>query len=455
MPGSRLHRLFQLGALTVAALLPALSGAARAHEVPATVTVRAFVHPEGRLLRIVIRAPLESMRDVSFPLSLIGELPPSASQPALRQAARQWLADYLAVFEDGKALAPPSIAAVRLSLPADPSFGSYPAALAHVTRDSLESYPGLPWQQAMLDVVLEFEISRAEARFALEPAWGHLGRRTTTVIRYLPPDGPERGYQFTGNRGRIHLDPEWYRAAWNFVALGFGHILEGLDHLLFLFCLVIPVRRLVPLVTVVTAFTVGHSITLAGSALGLTPNALWFPALVETLIAASILYLAIENGLGAKVERRWALAFGFGLVHGFGFSFALRESLQFAGGHLLTALFGFNLGVELGQLLVVSLTVPVLVLLFRKVPSGRALTILLSVLVGHVAWHWMAGRWSELRAYQFRWPLLTPALVGGMLRLLALLLIAGGAAWLFAAAANHLARRRRAAPAELADSPAP
>ena len=455
MHGSRLLRLFQSCALSVAALLPALSELARAHEVPARVIVRAFVHPEGRLLRVVIRAPLEAMRDLSFPLSVIGDVPPSALQPPLRQAARQWLADYLAVFEDGRALAPPSIAAVRLSLPSDPSFGSYAAAMAHVTSDSLESYSGLPWQQAMLDVVLEFEISRADARFALEPAWGHLGRRTTTVIRYLPPQGPERGYQFTGNRGRIHLDPEWYRAAWNFVALGLGHILGGLDHLLFLFCLVTPVRRLVPLVKVVTAFTVGHSITLAGAALGMAPDALWFPALIETLIAASILYMAIENVLGARVERRWALAFGFGLVHGFGFAFALSESLQFAGGHLLTALFGFNLGVELGQLLVVSFTVPVLVLLFRQVPSGRALTILLSVLVGHAAWHWIADRWSELRAYEFRLPSLTPAFAGDMLRLLALLLISGGAAWLFAAAANHFARRRQAGPADLADSPTP
>ena len=89
MHGSRLHHLFQSCALAVGALLPALSGTALAHEVPASVIVRAFVHPDGRLLRIVIRVPLEAMRDISFPLSLIGEVEPSALQPALRQAARQ------------------------------------------------------------------------------------------------------------------------------------------------------------------------------------------------------------------------------------------------------------------------------------------------------------------------------------------------------------------------------
>jgi hypothetical protein len=151
--------------------------------------------------------------------------------------------------------------------------------------------------------------------------------------------------------------------------------------------------------------------------------------------------------------RAW-MAGLFGLVHGFGFAAVLRE-FGLPDGALGWSLFGFNLGVELGQLLVVLLTVPVLVLLFRKVPSGRALTILLSLLMGHTAWHWMMERWNELRAYEFRLPPLTAGFAAGLLRFLALLLIAGGAAWLFSAAANHFVRRRQAAPADLADSPAP
>src|SRR4030095_5610955 len=99
---------------------------------------------------------------------------------------------------------------------------------------------------------------------------------------------------------------------------------------LFLFCLVIPLRRLRPLVSVITAFTLAHSITLIGSALGLAPSALWFPPLIEALIALSIVYMAFENIVGARFQRRWIIAFAFGLVHGFGFAFALRESMQFA-----------------------------------------------------------------------------------------------------------------------------
>src|SRR5439155_7145698 len=83
--------------------------------------------------------------------------------------------------------------------------------------------------------------------------------------------------------------------------------------------------------------TVAHSVTLIASAYNLGPTALWFPPLIETLIAMSIVYMALENIVGSNVRRRWMITFGFGLVHGFGFSFALRETLQFAGSYLLTS----------------------------------------------------------------------------------------------------------------------
>ena len=175
-----------------------------------------------------------------------------------------------------------------------------------------------------------------------------------------------------------------------------------MDHLLFLFALVIPFRRLRPLVAIVTAFTVAHSITLIASAFGLAPAALWFPALIETLIALSVLYMALENIVGAKFERRWFVTFAFGLVHGFGFSFLLSERLQFAGSHLVTSLLAFNIGVELGQLLVLAIAVPALGLLFKHVVGKRIGTIILSALVAHTAWHWMTDRGWQLS--QYPWP---------------------------------------------------
>ena len=199
-----------------------------------------------------------------------------------------------------------------------------------------------------------------------------------------------------------NLHPARIGARLRFVNLGFEHILDGVDHLLFLACLVIPFRRIRPLVAIVTSFTVAHSVTLIASAFDFAPDALWFPPLVETLIAMSIVYMALENIIGVRLKKRWLLAFGFGLVHGFGFSFALRETLQFAGGHLLTSLLSFNVGVELGQLLVILLLVPGLAIVFRFAVAERVGTIILSALVAHTAWHWMSERGAELLQFQFQ-----------------------------------------------------
>jgi hypothetical protein len=293
----------------------------------------------------------------------------------------------------------------------------------------------------LLDVLFEYPIRSERSDFSIRPRLERLGLRVTTVLRFLPPGGAVRAFEYHGDPGLVRLDPRWHQAALQFVKLGFIHILEGADHLLFLLCLVIPLRRFWPLVVVATSFTVAHSITLIASAFGFVPQALWFPPLVETLIAISILYMAVENVASGDVRRRWMLAFGFGLVHGFGFSFALRQNLQFAGSHLLTSLLSFNVGVELGQLLVLALLVPVLVALFRYVVAERLGTIILSVLVGHTAWHWMLERGERLG--KFPLPALDSSLLASALRWLMLILILGGLAWLGFGVLRRRMRQRR------------
>jgi hypothetical protein len=211
--------------------------------------------------------------------------------------------------------------------------------------------------------------------------------------------------------------------------MGFFHILDGTDHLLFLFCLVIPFRRWRPLIAVVSSFTIAHSITLIASAFDLAPNALWFPPLIETLIAMSILYMALENIVGSKIERRWIITFGFGLVHGFGFSFALRETLQFAGSHLLTSLLSFNIGVELGQLLVLLLLIPSLEVVFRYAVEERVGTIILSAITAHTAWHWMIERGEKLQQFKFEWPAITATLMLSAVRWALILVSVAAAIW--------------------------
>jgi hypothetical protein len=124
------------------------------------------------------------------------------------------------------------------------------------------------------------------------------------------------------------------------------------------------------------------------------------------------------------------IAFGFGLVHGFGFSFALRETLQFAGSHLLTSLLSFNLGVELGQALVLLLLIPTLDALFRFVVTERMGTIILSALVAHTGWHWMTERWERLRQFQFQWLEINPAMMAAGMRWLIVGLVVSGVAGL-------------------------
>ena len=417
-------------ALAVALLLGAASPApTRAHEIPSRVTVLAFIRPGGQRLQLLMRVPLGAMRDMEFPLRGRGYLDLARADAHLRDAARLWLADYIHMYEGDRELGAPVVGATRVSLPSDRSFESFDEALAHLAGPPLPVETDIPWQQAMLDVQFSYEIRSDRSRFSIEPSLARLGIRTTTVLRFLPVGSGERAFQYVGDPGLVRLDPGWLHAAGRFVALGFQHIMDGLDHLLFVLCLVIPVRRLRPLVAIVTAFTAAHSITLIAAAAGLAPDALWFPPLIETLIALSIVYMAFENIVGARLERRWMMAFGFGLVHGFGFSFALRDSMQFAGTHLLTSLLAFNVGVELGQLLVVGVAVPVLGLLFARVVNERMGTILLSALVAHSAWHWMADRASALRGYEFRWPAWDAAFAVGAMRLAMLALIVGGAAW--------------------------
>jgi hypothetical protein len=414
-----------------AALIGAASAPLSAHDIPASVVVQAFVRPQGERLRLVVRAPLGAMRDVVFPLRGDGLLDLSRADRSLRDAAMLWLAGDITVYEGDRALPAPVLAGVRVRLPSDRSFATYDTALAGVTGPPLPPDTTLYWNQAMLDALFEYPIASDRSTFSIRPALARLGVRVTMVLLYQPPAGAERAFELSGDPGLVRLDPRWHQAAWRFVTLGFFHILDGTDHLLFLLCLVIPVRRFRALVLVVTAFTVAHSITLIASAFDLAPGGLWFPPLVETLIAVSILYMALENIVGVtSIQRRWMLAFAFGLVHGFGFSFALRETLQFAGSHLVTSLLSFNVGVEIGQLLVLAVYVPALRILFRFLVDERAGTIVLSALVAHTAWHWTAERWSRLR--QFEWPALTAQGLAAGLRWLMAAVAVAALFWLIA-----------------------
>ena len=186
------------------------------------------------------------------------------------------------------------------------------------------------------------------------------------------------GHPFQPNK--VSAINEFYE----FTLLGIEHILTGYDHLLFLLGLHIVDRKVMHIVKVVTAVTVAHSLTLGLAALDIVT----LPARpVESLIALSIAYIAVENLLLKKrPEKRWIVAFGFGLVHGFGFAGILRD-IGLAETRLLISLFSFNIGVEIGQIGIVVLLFPLLVGIGRmqwQLTFQRAVSI--CILIFGVIW---------------------------------------------------------------------
>ena len=392
-----------------------------AHDLPTNTMMNAFVKIEPKQAHLVVRIPLDLLRAVSFPRK-DDQYDLAASGPATRLGLRL-LSEGFVLLEDGEQLVP-SESSGRLSPPADRSFEGYESALALVGRPTDPATP-IAYGLGYFDVHFVYPIQSPKSVFKIQSLVGaDLGNLTKLTVRYMPLGEPSRAMIIPGGSLPVPMNPAWYHAASGFIVLGIEHILSGIDHLLFLFCLVIPFRRWRGLISVVTAFTIAHSVTLFASAFNLAPKGAWFPPFVETAIACSIVYMALENIVGADLRKRWLITGMFGLVHGFGFSYALGQSMQFAGSHLLLSLFSFNVGIELGQLAVLAVMLPALALFRRLVPE-RMGVIILSALAAHTAWHWMMERWEALK--QAPWPTLDAAAVITLARWVAALLLAFGA----------------------------
>lgn len=428
-----------------AILLTCLFGLApaHAHDLPGKLTILMYVKPQDSQLLVLLRVPMEGLSEIQFPLRGQGYLDFERTAPALTDAANVYITDNMRFFANGQELGRPTLARTRVAHAGDKSFQEFESALAHVNGPQQTNTEEIYWKQAFLDVLVTYDDVPRNARFALDANLDRISLETHTVLRFLPQDSPERAFNYEGDPGLIQLEPSFWYAFSRFVALGFEHILEGIDHLLFLFCLVIPARSVRSLIPVITAFTIAHSITLISSAFGFTPSTIWFPSLIETLIALSVVYMAFENMFGAKLHRRWLIVFCFGLIHGFGFSFILADRMQFAGAHLVSALLAFNIGVELGQLLVLLIAVPLLKLVFKYFPSEKIATIALSAIAAHSAWHWLTERGSELLAYRFEAPTLDAAFFAAAMRWGMLILGSVGVLWVLNEIFDRLQQSKR------------
>ena len=215
-----------------------------------------------------------------------------------------------------------------------------------------------------VDVLLRYTTQGAVYQYALSsnlnPGLPDQDETANLVLDYSPG-----GVQVFRARGLLQepivVSRSVIDAVVTFIKEGVIHILEGLDHVLFVICLVLGAMRLRPLVWRVTGFTIGHSITLSIGFFGFVPEAAWFVPAVETGIALSIIYVAVVAvAPGFQQQKNEWTVVGvtglIGLLHGLGFSFVLQNILQVTSPNIWQSLLAFNIGVEIGQLLIVICT---------------------------------------------------------------------------------------------------
>ena len=399
----------------------------RAHDIPDEIVIQTYLRPSQTQLKVLLRIPLLALGETTLPKDGTGYLALRYIDPAIREAANQ-IANGIVLIEDGERLMQYETANGLISFPSDKSFDSYEGAIAHVRGARMPDNTQIYYNQGYLDLELNYAIRSESSDFGMQVLFGRgLANRTATYINFIRPNGDVRSFRLHDDASMVHLDPRLYQAAWAFLSAGFYRFLDGLDHLLFVFVLALPYRRVRDLIKPVAAFAVAHSITLVAAALGLEPSGAWFPPFIGMLMAFSIVYMAIDDAVGPNLRHRWIAAFAFGLIHGFGMALAFGDLLQFAGAHRIAALLSFNLGLELGQIIILAIALPALGVLFTQVLAERAGIIVLSAIAGHSAWHWMMERLSVVRVTD--WPVLDVPTALTLVRWLLALTVVGGGIW--------------------------
>ncbi|MDX2486530.1 MAG: HupE/UreJ family protein, partial [Gammaproteobacteria bacterium] len=258
-----------------------------------------------------------------------------------------------------------------------------------------------------VDVLLRYTSEDAVYKYALssnlDPGLPDQDATANLILDYSTS-----GVQVFRARGLLHepvvVTRSVFDAVVTFIKEGVKHILEGLDHVLFVICLVLGAMHLRPLLWRVTGFTIGHSITLSIGFFGFVPTAAWFVPAVEMGIALSIIYVAVVAIVPVlqQSKNEWtvvAVTGLIGLLHGLGFSFVLQNILQVTSPNIWQSLLAFNIGVEIGQLMIVIVAVFVFYLISL---FGTRVTIINRYIVAGVcastALYWVVERGSNMLA---------------------------------------------------------
>ena len=237
----------------------------------------------------------------------------------------------------------------------------------------------------VVDVVLRYRsdgpVTEYSVSSSLDPGLESQDETANLLLDHFP--GKTEVFRARGLLDQpIEVSRSTLAAVATFVAEGIRHILEGWDHVLFVLCLALGAVRLSGLLWRATGFTIGHSVTLAAGFFGFVLSGPWFIPAVEMGIALSIIYAAVvaltDRGRDSRFERRMFLITSMiGLLHGLGFSFVLHEILQVDSPNIWQSLLAFNLGVEVGQVLIIVASWPLFRLVARR--NDRA---------------WRIGRWG-------------------------------------------------------------
>ena len=230
--------------------------------------------------------------------------------------------------------------------------------------------------------------TRFEPEFTYETGWTPSPPPSAEPAPQTAPSSPDPAPPARGNQG-------FYRSLRQFFWHGVRHILEGYDHICFLIALIV-VSKFRELVKIVTSFTVAHSITLILATLDVVRVN---PRLVEICIAATIVYVAVENLWVKETRHRWWLTFCFGLIHGFGFANVL-SGLELPTSGLVRCLLAFNVGVEVGQLAIAAALFPLAVLLARW-KHGRIAVAVISITLALFGAAWLIDRLFVLKLMPF------------------------------------------------------
>ncbi len=308
-----------------------------------------------RVTPVDLAVALGIVEDAQAPLD-------AAAIEAQRREAVDYVGSRIAVFADGRWCEPGAVRMDTARFPEEVEF-----ALRFDCPASAE--------KLLIQYLVFSEIDAHHATV------GQLVREGGSSEFTLNFDRPELEVNLTEPGGGV------WGETWRFFLLGMEHILIGYDHILFLFGLIVASLRLRYLVGVISMFTVAHTVTLLLAAFGWVTLPGW---LVESAIALSIVYIAVENLAGWGMRYRWAVTFGFGLVHGLGFASVLAGLTAARQAHV-APLFAFNAGVEAGQMVILSLVLPVLLGLARlglQAPVMRAGSVAILV----VALYWFGER---------------------------------------------------------------